>query len=154
MATAAKLAACLSQKGRAHGCQTMTTRMPFPRMTIEERMSEFRRCADCGEHGYFNTQFMPHRCKPKWECRREVKWEEDWQDIRATDPEEAAEAFAERWDCEGGEYGIVGGRYREGFIVQVRKPGEAEFERWAIEGEAVPKYYGVKLENAVAKTNS
>ena len=110
-------------------------------------MGEFRTCPTCGKYDGFGYGFMDHRCKPMWECRQETKWmaDDDWQTIHASDSEEAAEVFAERYDCEGGEYVIVGGKCRDDFVVQVRKPGETEIERYSIEAEAVPQYRGTKL---------
>jgi hypothetical protein len=82
---------------------------------------------------------MNHVCAPEWECRLEDHGDEDWETIHALDAETAAEKFAEVYDCEGGEYAIVGGRIRN-CIIQVRKPDGSDVTRWAIEAETVPQY--------------
>lgn len=117
---------------------------------------DFKRCAVCGEYGFFNTKFMNHVCKPAFECR--LEWHADdpdaWCRTHGSDPEEAAEKFAEDYDCNGGEYAIVSGRSRTDAIVQVRKPKDLDaeedppFERWAVEGETVPQYRAHKLDAA------
>jgi hypothetical protein len=105
-------------------------------------------CPKCKEYGSFGTGFMDHRCKPRWECRMETKWmtDDDWQPIHATDSEAAAEKFAEKYDCEGGEYSIVSNRRSDDTIIQVRTDDESKIERFSIEAEAVPTYYGHRLD--------
>jgi hypothetical protein len=118
-------------------------------------MSDFRRCPRCGDFGWFGSKHSPdHRCKPVWECRLETDGDDWWDKVHATDQETAAEKFAERYDCEGGEYSIVGGRHGD-CVVLVRKPADPdsdetdpqpEVTRWSIEGEAVPTYRATALE--------
>jgi hypothetical protein len=116
-------------------------------------MNDFRRCAICGEFGWFDTKYVSHTCAPRWECRMEWNAADNdgWGIIHATDAEQAAEKYAEHYDCEGGEYAIVSRRSRSDAIVQVRKPKEDDsddeppFESFAIEAETVPQYHATKL---------
>lgn len=105
----------------------------------------WRKCDVCGEYDIFDVAFMSHRCKPAWECRLEHEDDDCWRTIRATDSESAAAKYAEHYDCEGGEYSIVGNRFRGDVIVLVRKDAEDEPERWRIEAETVSKYYAHKV---------
>src|SRR5579872_1654497 len=112
---------------------------------------DYRRCQVCRKFGWFGEKgkkYGAHVCLPKWECRPEWYDDDDWWNIFALDSEQAAEEFAERYDCEGGEYSIVGGKFRGDVIVLVRKPGEETCERWSIEAEAVPTYRATKLKAA------
>lgn len=117
-------------------------------------VGDFRRCTVCHEHGWFGGTYMNHTCKPKWECR--LEWHKDdadgWGTIYASDSEEAAEKYAEHYDCEGGEYAIVSQRHQD-CVVQVRKPKpydsddeEMPIERWSIEAETVPSYRAYKAD--------
>lgn len=134
------------RKLHEHGIEVSQAR-PTPAEGTD--MSDFQRCPSCREYGWLNetSSLLRHVCKPAFECRPE--WygdEDDWSRVHAADSEEAAEKYAERYDCEGGDYPIVGGRMRADVIIQVRKPGDDEFERWAIEAEAVPTYRAIKQE--------
>lgn len=114
--------------------------------------SGYARCPICKEWGFFTGRFAEHRCPPAWECRLETEDEDDWRKVHARDAEDAAEKYAERYDCESAEYAIVRGRTEA--IVLVRKPADleeepsAEVERFAIEGESVPQYRAMKIEQA------
>ncbi len=115
-------------------------------------MNDHKRCPICGDWGWFGSRVMAdHQCKPAWECRMEWAGDDDaWERVHAADAEDAAEKFAERYDCEGGDYAIVGSRCDKDPVVQVRKPPDEDtenppFERWAIEAETVPQYYANKL---------
>jgi hypothetical protein len=105
-------------------------------------MSDFQCCPTCKRYDWLSR----HRCAPAWECRLEWHKDDDgaWCVTHAIDAEQAAERFAEHYDCEGGEYAIVGGRYRDDVIVQVRKRDEETFEQFVIEAEAVPTYRASK----------
>lgn len=104
---------------------------------------DFKRCPTCQEYGWFNTTFMAHHCKPAWECRMKTDDDDCWVRVYARDEEEAAEKFADRHDCDSGEYGICSGRYGAGeTIVLVRKADDParEASLWEVEGEMVPHY--------------
>ncbi len=115
--------------------------------------TDFGRCPICGEYGFLTGRFADHKCKPAWECRLETEDDDSWGKVYARDPEEAAEKYAERYDCEGGEYAIVSSR-----IVLVRKPSDFEeenttaIERFSVEGEAVPQYHATKIEQEAAQS--
>lgn len=116
-------------------------------------MSDFGRCQTCGVYGFLSGRFADHKCPPAFECRMEWHSDDDdaWERVYATDAESAAEKFAERYDCEGGEYAIVSGRGRNEPIVQVRPAPAFEedpepFERWSITAETVPQYRADKIE--------
>jgi hypothetical protein len=101
---------------------------------------KFERCPMCREWGWFGGASFNHFCKPAWECRIEsTHGDDEWKTIHARDAEEAAEKFAEHYDCEGGEYAIVSNP-RSDWVIQVRKPGDETHERWSIEAETVPQY--------------
>ena len=100
---------------------------------------DFQKCGTCGEWGWFNSKFMAHQCKPAWECRMETGDDDWWTKIYARDGEEAAEKFADQWDCEGGEYSICS-QTNGGAVVLVKKLGDPTFERWEVHGEMVPHY--------------
>ena len=117
-------------------------------------MSNYRKCSTCGEFGWFgsSTALGNHLCAPAWQYRIERKAEtpDDWETVRAYTAKEAAQKFAEHYDCSGGEYAIVGGRFRDP-IIEVQKPGNASsLERWAIRGEPVPTYRANKIEGQPA----
>jgi len=113
-------------------------------------MADLRRCKLCGEHGWFGSAFFgEHKCPPCWECCPE--WNKDfdhWENVYAADAETAATKYAERYDCDGGDYLIVSNRMRDDPVVRVRKIGEEAFDRWSIRAEAVPTYYADKLEDS------
>ena len=95
---------------------------------------EYKRCTICSRYDFENT----HRCAPIWECQMEGDGD-DWSTVHATDSEEAAERFAERYDQDG-EYWIISGRHSGDVVVLVRKDEDSEIRRWTIEAEAVPTY--------------
>ena len=98
-------------------------------------MTDFHRCPHC--QGW--TSSPSHKCPPIWEVRlHETKWEEDWSEIHALDPEGAAERFAEQCD-QGGDYNIIRSGSAE---IEVRKPGSAEVFIVDIAAESVPEYSG------------
>lgn len=107
-------------------------------------MSDFARCPNCRSYDFLSR----HRCPPVWEARPEWDCDDYWTEVHAVDAESAAEKFAEIYDRDGGEYSIVSGRFRD-CIIQVRKPGEDQIDRYSIDAEAVPTYYGRKLDEAV-----
>lgn len=117
-------------------------------------MSDFARCKTCGDHDFLSR----HTCRPEWECR--LAWDDypgaDWHTVHAYDAETAAEKFADRYDSEG-DHTIICGRHRHNdVIVYVRKPADPDSfdvldaELFAIEAEAVPHYYGTKLNKRAA----
>lgn len=99
-------------------------------------------CKSCGG---IDWQDGRHNCPPVWEARAEWEGDDDWREFHATDSEEAAEKAAEYYDCNGGEYAIVGRKRRGDDIFLVRKLGTDAIERFAIEAEAVPTYYATLL---------
>lgn len=118
-------------------------------------MSNYKACPTCGEYGFINDDrpFLAHRCKPAWECRLEANADDadGWYTVHATDAEQAAERYAEQYDCDGGEYAIVSGNFRDECIIQVRKhmgfeDDEPPFERFSVEGETVPQYRATKAD--------
>ena len=107
-----------------------------------------RKCPNCKEWGFFGAQYIPdHKCAPAWECRLGWQDDDDWQIVHAQEPKDAAEKYAERYDCEGGEYVIVS-QCCDNPIVLVRKIGAETSERWAIEAESVPHYRAHALTGA------
>lgn len=99
-------------------------------------------CRTCGKLFILSGDADRHVCPPEfevWEDRTDRKW---GRRIHAADPEEAAEQWAEDDDC-GGDYGIVDGRSTP--IVCVARIGEIAFERFEVEGEAVPRYRARRL---------
>lgn len=107
-------------------------------------MSDFRRCAVCGEHGWFNTKTtdlttMNHVCAPVWEARIFTRqYEEEWRTVHATDAEDAAAKFCEEYDQDG-DYDII---RRGGEEIEVRKPDDENIIIVDVDAESVPHYYG------------
>ncbi len=116
-------------------------------------MTHFRTCPTCGVYDYFGTGFGAHKCKPAWECRGDWQDDDEWQTIHAIDAEEAAEKYAEKYDCESGEYAIVSGNGRDETIILTRKPDNSGLtpERWVIEAETIPHYRATKIESEAAE---
>lgn len=111
-------------------------------------MGDFRRCDECGDYGWFGTDFRVHRCKPAWECR--MSDDDDWSDVRiyASDAEEAAERFAARYDADCGDYPLVSNRYSKDPVVIVRPFDESAPEtQWAIAAEMVPHYSAAEIKS-------
>lgn len=94
-------------------------------------------CQTCGKFKYNDR----HVCQPLFECRfADTKnYGDDWRQVREIDAENAAETFAEEFDCEN-EYEILkqGDRCEE--IVQVRDQS-LQLTRWRITAESRPHYY-------------
>lgn len=115
-------------------------------------VGKFEKCPVCKDYGWFGGDRGNHVCLPEWECRLEQHDDNWWNNIHASDAEGAAKKYAEHYDCEGGEYAIVSGRFRGNCIVLVRAIGSDTVERWAIEAETVPKYYAARVEEEPALT--
>lgn len=113
-------------------------------------MSDFKRCPTCNEYGWIDSDsaWLRHMCKPRWECR--CNWEDDdcWSPIHASDAEQAAEKYAEHYDCEGGEYAIVSGD-RDDVVILVRKSEDDPVESFSIEAETVPHYRASKMTETI-----
>lgn len=91
-------------------------------------------CEKCSGH-YITS----HTCPPLWEARvYETKWENDWTEVYGVNEEDAAEKFAEQYDC-GGDYDIV---KRGGEEIEVRKLGEDKIVIVDVHAETVPQYQG------------
>lgn len=98
-------------------------------------------CSVCGR-----MKFRDHVCPPVFDCRfADVKnYGDHWGRVRDTDPEAAAERFAEEYDCNN-EHHILqqGDRCEE--IIEVRNR-EGTITRWRIHAESVPHYYAEEAE--------
>lgn len=68
----------------------------------------------------------------------ETRWKEDWSEVYARDPEDAAEKFAEERD-QGGDYDIIRGGSAE---IEVREQGSTETYIVDVAAESVPQYTG------------
>lgn len=91
-------------------------------------------CATCGGWKYNER----HACPPLFGVRCDDNHGPDeWVEIRAVDPEQAAEKWAESED-QNGDYLIVAQRSKP--TVDVRST-TGEVTRWQVSGEAVPQYY-------------
>jgi hypothetical protein len=80
-----------------------------------------------------------HKCPPIWYvwCPEDGEERGDARKIFATDPDDAAEKWAELDDSESSEYRIVGGR---DIHVCVQKDGLDVVHDFVVEGESVPQY--------------
>lgn len=105
----------------------------------------YERCKTCGEWGFLDPGVLQHRCKPVWKARMDYHDEIDWTEVRAKDAEEAAEKYAEDYDCNSGDYPILSGRSRGDVIVLVRQD-DSQIQRFSIEAESVPTYSATLLE--------
>lgn len=77
-----------------------------------------------------------HRCPPEWEARIPDYHGEDWTVVRgALDAEHAAEELAERCDD---EHTLLDNS--EGWLVEVRRPGTGEVQRFRVTAEARVDY--------------
>ena len=92
-------------------------------------------CKRCGRY-LFSGECRCQRFEVVIPWRGKVDDGQDWQSICAMDAETAAEKFAERSDCDGGDYTII--RNGEG-EVWVRD-SDGAVTKWDIEAEAVPTY--------------
>lgn len=105
-------------------------------------MAENFKYGDCRKCGRLCVDLLHHRCPPTWEVRFEDKLGhgEEWSEpVYAVDGEEAAEKFAERYDCECGDYPILtGGGER---FIEVRREGAEAVDRFSIYAESVPQYH-------------
>lgn len=94
----------------------------------------YERCKHCDHWGWSNT----HACPPIWEARIfETKWQNDWNEVRATDAEDAAKRFAEEYDVNG-EHDIVRRGCEE---IEVRLQGSEKIWMVDVSAETVPAYY-------------
>ncbi len=108
-------------------------------MSIGEYCQECRRYHPLGKH---NPVFMV-RCS-------EHDGEDDFeasQGIRAFDAEEAAERWAEDWDCADSEYPILQGDIP---LVLVHD-SEGNVTQWRVSGENVPTYRAEEVEEPTAE---
>jgi hypothetical protein len=102
-------------------------------------MTNWGKCARCGKYA-----FLPHSCK-EFECALEQGSEPDFGTVWARDAEEAAEAYAEDYDCYG-DYTIIQDGDRGTNVVLVREPdSETPPLRFHVIGETVPEYHAYPL---------
>ncbi len=99
--------------------------------------SGHERCPICSDWAWMER----HRCAPIWlvlDPEQSGEWE-DAVKVYATDPEQAAEKWAQDEDVESGEYSIVGGT---DMAVQVRRLDEPDAAPvwWVVTGESIPTY--------------
>lgn len=99
-------------------------------------MSEYERCRVCGEWGWMAS----HQCPPMWDiyCPDHGDDAETARAFYGTDAEDAVEKWAERADSDSAEYSIVGGQPATVFVRPAG--GDGAWEKWVVEGEAVPEY--------------
>lgn len=92
-----------------------------------------RTCASCGRW-VFGAEH--HRCPPEWEARVAEFHGDDWTTVRgALDAEDAAEKLAESCD---GENNLIDDH--DGWLVEVRKPGANEVQRFRVFAEVDVNY--------------
>lgn len=91
-------------------------------------------CSVCGEH-IFTT--LRHRCAPVWHVRLDWQHKGEERKTFATDAQEAAEKFCERYD-RNGDYDIV----REGVAKVVVYNASMQLAgAYGIEAESKPVYF-------------
>lgn len=102
-------------------------------------------CRNCGGYVFDDIRCVVHKCPPEWElisedeCTYNHGWRPpEWTLVYAYDEEEAAEKWAEEYDCNG-DYTIVGGSPA---VVYTRKVADENFigptfaRRWSVSGES------------------
>lgn len=94
-------------------------------------MTSYRICGTCGTWVWFDER---HTCPPLWVVAPE-RHPEDMLSVRGADAEEAARAWAERYDSDG-DYHLAKGNE---MVVLVGRPG-GDLVRVSVEGETVPHY--------------
>jgi len=77
-----------------------------------------------------------HTCPPVWRVYAEDIYGDEYVEVMALDAEQAAEKWAERYDCEG-DYTIVSGSEQTVTVTDVH--GE-DSKKLIVEGEGVPQY--------------
>jgi hypothetical protein len=92
----------------------------------------------CGQYDWHKN----HRCPPEFEWHLDG-WhvEDEWETIRATDAEDAAERAAAIYDQD--DYSLMRGNE---VTILVRDPRTKEVTAWSCQGEAVPQYSATQIE--------
>jgi hypothetical protein len=90
-------------------------------------------CGVCGDYVLWGK----HRCSPIWLVELPEWNGGDPDRIRASDAQEAAEKFAERFDRASASYSVVSG---ESITVTVCDAHGKDEQKFVVEGESVPQY--------------
>lgn len=102
-----------------------------------------RPCANCGRWLLLASDAKTHRCPPEWEARIPDYHGDDWTTVKgALDAEDAAEKLAENCDDEGRLMDCS-----DGWLVEVRNPGEDRVERFRVCAEVVREYRATEAES-------
>jgi hypothetical protein len=105
-------------------------------------VTDYGRCPKCGEPGFLKGKFADHRCKPLFWWRSNDRHDEDeWQEIHASDAEEAAQKAAALYDQDG--YSLLRGGHAE---ISIRDTLTGKVTRWHCKAEPVPQYWVVQMD--------
>lgn len=97
-------------------------------------MSSFDACKRCGRYVWNDDcRCVLFQAAIPWKGAVD---ESDWTDVYEREPEYAAEKFAERYDCDGGDYTII----RNGDAEVWVRDAENVITKWDIVAESVPEY--------------
>jgi hypothetical protein len=99
-------------------------------------------CKICKEYTYSDG----HRCGPSFLVWPSDQNEDDPMTVYAYGFEQAAEKWADVYDCESAEYSIAQGSPIEVFVRQ----GET-LKKFAVTGESQPVYYATQLKDKAQK---
>jgi hypothetical protein len=96
---------------------------------------------DCNRCGAFLVTLATHQCTPTWRVfDADYCEEEDAKEVCARDAKDAAIKYADRFDSDHHEYGIL----QHGITVTVIGPDGAR-TRFNLTGESVPSYWAEEV---------
>lgn len=113
--------------------------------------SDYRRCPECDEFAWFyaadaKPRHSVHVCPPLWlvafVCETgDVPDDDDYRQVYARHPDDAAEKAAEEYDSNG-EYDILrGGEH----FAWVKPATGGDVKKFAVSGESVPQYSATEV---------
>jgi hypothetical protein len=107
----------------------------------------YSKCKTCEEYGWDN-----HKCTIRWkvgtedEYKERETWYGELRDVYASDRQEAAEKFSERYDRESDDCFIIASHSPVNIVVISTDGSEPEEQWFSVEGRAVPEYTATEIE--------
>lgn len=99
-------------------------------------------CPKCKDYMF---SFENHRCPPLWKTNVEDYEDDEWVDLYASTPKDAAVKRAEQLDA--GEYDLL-----KGNTMTVRVQTENGIEIYEVRGDLVPEYHATTVEKVEEET--